>query len=137
MKDPVKSVEDLQTSIRLLSFSDRDLSKNPLTHPSGYKMIKETDKRKEQVIQNCNQKHPLYFFNNLGVLHLNTKKYSLAAYFLSKALKYLSLDGKQNKNESTQLTKFVSNHTTQKRAEIMYNLGIAFYKLGEYEKCIN
>lgn len=99
-------------------------------------MIKETDKRKEQVIQNCNQKHPLYFFNNLGVLHFHTKKYSLAAYFLSKALKYLSLDGKQSTKQDMS-SSFISNHTTQKRAEIMHNLGLAFYKLQEYEKCMN
>jgi len=95
LQKPMNSVHDLQTTIRLISFSDRDLSKTPNTHPSGYKLIKEADKRKEQIIQNWNQKHPLYFFNNLGMLHFNTKKYSLAAYFLSKSLKYLNLDGKQ------------------------------------------
>lgn len=77
-----------QDSIRVLSFMDRDKTKdNPTTHPSAYKAIKESDKRKEQIIKNCNQKHPLYFFNNMGILHLNTKKYSMAVFFFSKALK--------------------------------------------------
>lgn len=136
LQDPQKDVRDQQNSIRLISFSDRDLGRNPAVHPSSYKMIKETDKRKEQIIQNCNQKHPLYFFNNLGVLHLNTKKYSIAAYFLSKALRYLSLDGKQNAKVDMN-TALITNHTTQKRAEIMHNLGLAFYKLQEYEKAMN
>jgi hypothetical protein len=79
---------DEQDSIRVLSFMDRDKSKNgPITHPSAFKAIKDSDKRKEQIIQNCNQKHPLYFFNNLGVLHLNTKKYAMSVFFLTKALK--------------------------------------------------
>jgi len=43
----------LQDGIRLLSFSDRDLSKTgPNQHPSAYKMLKESDKRKEQIVQN-------------------------------------------------------------------------------------
>jgi hypothetical protein len=87
-RNPRSKETDYQDSIRLLSFMDRDRTKGgPVTHPSGYKTIKESDKRKEQIIQNCNQKHPLYFFNNLGVLHLNTKKYSMAVFFLTKALK--------------------------------------------------
>lgn len=49
----------------------------------------------------------------------------------------MSLDGKQNANGLKAPLKFVSNHTTQKRAEIMHNLGLAFYKLGEYEKSVN
>ncbi len=77
-----------QDSIRVLSFTDRDKSKNgPVAHPSAYKNLKDSDKRKEQILQNCNQKHPLYFFNNMGVLHLNTKKYPLACFYLTKALK--------------------------------------------------
>lgn len=70
-------------------------------------------------------------------MHLNLKKYGLAAFFFSKALKYLSLDGKQNTSELKSPFKFISNHTTQKRAEVMYNLGLAFYKLKEYKKCMN
>ena len=61
----------------------------------------------------------------------------MAAFFLSKALKYLSLDGKQNTNSLKTPLKLVSNHTTQKRSEILHNLGLAFYKLGEYEKAMN
>lgn len=101
--------------IRLMSFNDRDHSKNgPNAHASWFKTIKESDKKKEQIIQNCNQKHPIHFFNNLGVLHLNLKKYGMAAFFLSKALKYLSLDGKQNPTDLKNPLKFVSNHTSQK-----------------------
>lgn len=87
-RNPRSGNTDEQDSIRVLSFIDRDKSKGgPITHPSAYKAIKDADKRKEQIIQNCNQKHPLYFFNNLGVLHLNTKKYAMAVFFLTKALK--------------------------------------------------
>ena len=101
--------------IRLMSFNDRDLSKSgPNAHASWFKTLKESDKRKEQIIQNWNQKHPIHFFNNLGVLHLNLKKYGMAAFFFSKALKYLSLDGKQNSNDLKSPFKFVSNHTSQK-----------------------
>lgn len=124
LQDPCRSIKDLQDGIRLISFNDRNLSKSSSIHAGASKIMKDADKRKDQVIKNCNQKHPLHFFNNMGVLHFNTKKYSLAAYFLTKALRYLSLDGN-------------SSHTTQKRAEIMHNLGLAFYKLQEYEKSIN
>jgi len=87
-KNPRSGQTDDQDSIRLISFMDRDKSKGgPNVHPSAYKNIKDSDKRKEQILQNCNQKHPLFFFNNLGVLHLNTKKYSMAVFFLTKALK--------------------------------------------------
>jgi tetratricopeptide (TPR) repeat protein len=47
------------------------------------------------------------------------------------------LDGKQNQAILKHPLKMVSNHTTQKRAEIMHNLGLAFYKLKEYEKSVN
>lgn len=87
-KNPRSGDTDEQDSIRLLSFVDRDKTNDvPVTHPSAFKQIKDSEKKKEQIVQKCNQKHPLYFFNNLGVLHLNTKKYSMAVFFLTKALK--------------------------------------------------
>ena len=87
-RNPRSGQVNEQDSIRILSFMDRDKSKGgPTVHPSAFKIIKDSDKRKEQILMNCNQKHPLNFFNNLGVLHLNTKKYSLAVFFLTKALK--------------------------------------------------
>lgn len=87
-RNPRSGETNEQDSFRVMSFMDRDKSKGgPTPHPSAHKNLKDSDKRKEKILQNCNQKHPLYFFNNLGVLHLNTKKYSVACFFLTKALK--------------------------------------------------
>lgn len=39
--------------------------------------------------------HPVYYFNNIAVIHLKLKKYSLAAYYLSKAVKLLAKEKTQ------------------------------------------
>lgn len=35
------------------------------------------------------QTHPQYYFNNLGLTHMKLKKYNMAIFYLSKALKFL------------------------------------------------
>ena len=35
--------------------------------------------------------HPQFYFNNLGILHLRLRKYHLAAFQFSKALKFLQV----------------------------------------------
>jgi hypothetical protein len=47
------------------------------------------------------------------------------------------LDGKQDPDMLKNPFSMISNHTSQKRAEIMYNLGLAFYMQKEYEKAVN
>ena len=43
------------------------------------------------VYQKCKQLHPQFYFNNLGILHLRLRKYRLAAFQFSKALKFLEV----------------------------------------------
>ena len=41
------------------------------------------------MYQKSYQSHPQYYFNNMGLVHLKMKKYNMAIYYLSKAVKFL------------------------------------------------
>ena len=43
------------------------------------------------MYQKCKQLHPQFYFNNLGILHLKLRKYKMAAFSFSKALKFLEV----------------------------------------------
>lgn len=77
-----------QDAIRLLSFDDRD---NKNSHPSAF----STQAGRDEIVKKCTQMHPVYYFNNIAVIHLKLKKYSLAAYYLSKAVKLLAKEKTQ------------------------------------------
>lgn len=59
------------------------------THASCMYTQKTDDVTKtDSFYQKCSQSHPAFYFNNQGLLHLKLKKFSLATYYLSKALKF-------------------------------------------------
>lgn len=70
---------EYQDSIKKLSFNDRARDKN--SHASSFAVLKEEDLARDVVLQNCEQQHPLYFYNNIGVVHLRMKKYALASFY--------------------------------------------------------
>ena len=47
--------------------------------------------RLDAMYQKCKQLPPQFYFNNLGILHLRLRKYSLAAFMFSKSLKFLEV----------------------------------------------
>lgn len=64
---------------------DKDLK----THPSQISTQKTDEfSKQDSFYQKCQQSHPSYYFNNQGLLHIKLKKFSLASYYLSKALKF-------------------------------------------------
>lgn len=81
------------TVVKKLSMHDR--KQDSKVHPSVYSSLKESEISKDVIMSKCEQLHPTFYYNNLGVIHLKMKKYALASFYLSKSLKYLSLDGKQ------------------------------------------
>lgn len=61
-------------------------------HKSCFSLPKTDEASKNDLIYlKCRQLHPQYFFNNLGVIHLRLKKYRMAAFNFSKALKFLEV----------------------------------------------
>jgi len=112
-------------SIKNLSFDEKDY---PKVHPSCFhSKLTDDFSKHDQTYQKCLSNHPQYYFNNLGVVHLKLQKYSLAVFYFSKALKFLekTLFGqhctafeKENPND------FISNLSSQKTPEILYNYGI-------------
>jgi hypothetical protein len=60
------------------------------THPSCAFTPKQDEISKfDSVYLKCQQTHPQYYFNNLGLLHIKLKKYNMAIYYLSKSLKFV------------------------------------------------
>lgn len=75
----------------------------------------------------------------MGLVHLKLKKYSMAVYYLSKAVKFLEKSNdktvtnpvyaklsKINPNET------LSNTASQKSYEIVFNYGLALFKSEKY-----
>jgi tetratricopeptide (TPR) repeat protein len=109
-------------------------------HPSCYH-IKQTDEhsKHDQAYQKCLSNHPQYYFNNLGVVHLKLQKYNLAIFYFSKALKFLDKSQTGNPTNQPYMDKenpneCISTLTSQKTPEILYNYGIALYKVARYEE---
>lgn len=48
------------------------------------------------MYQKSYQTHPQFYFNNLGLVHLKLKKYNMAIYYLSKAVKFLEKSNDKN-----------------------------------------
>lgn len=66
-----------------------DKSGESRTHPSCATTPRPVDaQHPDTVYQKCVQSHPAYYFNNLGLLHLRLRKYSMATFYLSKSLKF-------------------------------------------------
>lgn len=64
------------------------MSTTPHQSCSYTKQVDELSKN-DLVYQKCKQIHPQYFFNNLGIVHLKLRKQRMAAFYFSKALKFL------------------------------------------------
>ena len=54
---------------------------------------KRADFAQDPVYSKCRQMHPQMYFNNLGILHLKLRKYALASFHFSKALRFLEVAG--------------------------------------------
>lgn len=67
--------------------------------------------KNDQMYQRTYQTHPQYYFNNMGLVHLKLKKYSMAIYYLSKAVKFL-----ERSND-----KFISSPVASKQAKLNPN----------------
>ena len=60
------------------------------THPTCSYTLKTDDISKDDIVyKKCYQSHPQFYFNNMGLVHLKLKKYKMAVYYLSKAVKFL------------------------------------------------
>lgn len=62
------------------------------------------------------------------------KKYNLALVYFSKAMKFFNKNGEQNYLNGGNPSIFISNHTTQKMSEVLYNYGITLLKVKKYVK---
>ena len=61
-------------------------------HMSCYSQWKNDEaSSRDAIYQKCRQLHPQFYFNNLGILHLRLRKFHLAAFHFSKALKFLEV----------------------------------------------
>ena len=59
-------------------------------HPTCAHTQKTDDLSKNDLVyQKCYQSHPQFYFNNMGLVHMKLKKYKMAIYYLSKAVKFL------------------------------------------------
>jgi len=66
------------------------LSSQP--HPSCYSAKNQDEAWKsDQVYMKCRQLHPQFYFNNLGIMHLKLRRYKMAVFNFSKALKFLEV----------------------------------------------
>ena len=64
-------------------------------------------------------------------------KYSMASFYLSKSLQYLSKTGTSVKKPSSGTRdnrKVITNHVSQKRSEVLFNFGLCLYQTASYEK---
>ena len=60
------------------------------THPSCQFTLRQDEVSKgDTIYQKQCQTHPQYYFNNLGMVHMKLKKYNMAIYYFSKAVKFL------------------------------------------------
>lgn len=97
----------------------------------------------------CKQTHPQFYFNNLGILHLRFRKYALAQFQFSKALKFLEcaqtttqqVPGSttvwgENFTQPAQASPHTATSNThgQKSIEVLFNMGLACYKDRKYEQ---
>lgn len=117
-----------------------DESEASKLHPTcSYTLKTDEISKNDLIYQKTYQSHPQFYFNNLGLVHMKLKKYHMAIYYLSKAVKFLeksndkmftnSAISKQNKinpNES------LNNISSQKSYEIVFNYGLALFKSEKY-----
>ncbi|CDW85417.1 ccr4-not transcription complex subunit 10 isoform x4 [Stylonychia lemnae] len=107
-------------------------------HPScKYQKHSDDQSKNDSVYQKCQNSFPHYYFNNLGIVHLKLQKYNLAIFYFSKALKYV--EKSQNGQPTLQFdqenpNEHISHLNTQKVSEILYNYGLALFKVQRYQE---
>ncbi len=121
-------MEDNKVAKSMKSFSKTEPSPLKTPHPSCFSFKAQDDSSKQDnAYKNCSHQHPQYYFNNLGVQHIKLEKYSMAVFYLSKALRFLEKNqsgipnqqfDKGNPNDN------ISHLSSQKHSEILYNYGI-------------
>ncbi len=127
---------NIMKAIQNLSFDEKDY---PKIHPScNHVKLTDEHSKHDLTYQKCLSNHPQYYFNNLGVIHLKMQKYNLAIFYFGKALKFLekSQTGQPAfiPPEKENPTEQVSTLNAQKTPEILYNYGLALYKVGKFEE---
>lgn len=59
-------------------------------HPTCAHFLRQDEiSKSDSVYTKTYQSHPQYYFNNLGLAHMKMKKYNMAIFYLSKAVKFL------------------------------------------------
>ena len=93
----------------------------------------------DAMYQKCKQLHPQFYFNNLGLVHLKLNKNAMAVYYLSKAVKFLEKSNDRSlqhpaflKNAKSNPNEALSNASSQKSYEIVFNYGLALFKSEKY-----
>jgi|TARA_B110000305_G_scaffold236076_1_gene296826 tetratricopeptide (TPR) repeat protein len=92
-------------SVKTLWIDEKDAGSKLMTHPTSTFNTKQDELSKNDAIyQKCQQSHPQYYFNNLGLVHLKMKKYHMAILYLSKAIKFLEKSNDKTYNHPPQKT---------------------------------
>ena len=110
------------------------------THQNCQALRREDEvSRNDLVYQKSYQTHPQYYFNNMGIVHMKLKKYNMAIYYLSKAVKFLDKSNDKylnnpniSKNAKINPNENLGTAASQKSHEIIFNYGLALFKSNKY-----
>ena len=72
-----------------LYISEKEIASAVGPHKSCYQ-AKKADPT-DLMYSKCKQLHPQFYFNNLGILHLRMRKFSMATFYFTKAAKFLEV----------------------------------------------
>ena len=133
---------EIQKCVKTLWIDEKDATGTGKlqAHPTCSQMPRQDEISKvDLVYQKSHQTHPQYYFNNLGVVHMKLKKYNMAIFYLSKAVKFLERSNDKHlihpniqKNNKINPNENLNNAASQKSHEIIYNYGLALFKSGKY-----
>ena len=97
--------------------------------------------KNDMMYQKSYQSHPQYYYNNMGLVHMKLKKYNMAIYYLSKAVKFLERSNDKfihnsfaHKAQKLNPNEQMSNTSSQKSYEIIFNYGLALFKSEKYHE---
>ena len=133
---------EIQKCVKTLWIDEKDATGTGKlqAHPTCTQMPRQDEVSKSDLVyQKSHQTHPQYYFNNLGVVHMKLKKYNMAIFYLSKAVKFLERSNDKHlihpniqKNAKINPNENLNNLASQKSHEIIYNYGLALFKSGKY-----
>ena len=69
--------------------------------------------------------YPVYYYNNLGCIHLRLKKPKLALLYFSKAYETISAQSSVEEDAVARPTDAVTFYASQRRGEVLFNMGLA------------